>query len=158
VQWSLPLTIRGWGDGGIATLTPKAGVQYLHLSENSFAETGGGGFAVSSGSRGTDSLQPYIGAALAQKFVTANDTEITPELRLGYAHDVFASRTLTVTDSGGAAFLVSGVAPSRDQVTAGFGLVVEATPNFSAYAAYDAILHTGNITEQTLSAGLRWRF
>ena len=32
---------------GIATLTPKAGVQFLHLGENGFTETGASGFDLS---------------------------------------------------------------------------------------------------------------
>jgi fibronectin-binding autotransporter adhesin len=64
-------------------LTPKAGVQFVHLSEDGFGESGAGGFDLSSTSRGTDSFQPYIGAALAQKFVTDSGAELTPELRFG---------------------------------------------------------------------------
>jgi hypothetical protein len=98
-QWCRPLQVQGWADaaGGIADLTPKLGVQYLHLSEGAFAETGASGCSLSSGSRGTDSLQPYLGVALAQRFVTDGSAKITPELRLGYAHDLFNARVLTVT-------------------------------------------------------------
>ena len=35
--------------------------------------------------RMTASFQPYVSFAAAQKFVTADGTEVTPELRLGYA-------------------------------------------------------------------------
>ncbi|HTZ36715.1 MAG TPA: autotransporter domain-containing protein, partial [Stellaceae bacterium] len=127
-QWSLPLGVAGYA-GGAATLTPKAGFQYLHLWEGAFAETGAGGFDLASESRGTDSLQPYIGVAAAQKFIAGEATEVTPELRLGYAHDLFGGRVLTVATASGANFPVTGVAPSRDQVTAGFGLAVEAAPS-----------------------------
>jgi outer membrane autotransporter protein len=156
-QWSLPLPIAGYG-GGIATLTPKAGIQYLHLSEDAFGETGAGGFDLGNSGHGTDSLQPYIGAALSQKFVTASGAQITPELRLGYAHDVFDSRLLTVTSAGGAAFPVEGVKPSRDQLSAGIGITMAAGPCLSLYADYDAIVPTGNTTEQTIQAGLRLKF
>ena len=156
-QWSLPLTITGFGNGN-AVLTSKAGLQYLHLSEGSFNDSGASGFDLSSGSRGTDSLQPYLGIAAAQKFVTDDGTVIAPELRLGYAHDVFNTRGLTVTTVSGAAFPVAGLAPSRDQVIAGLGLAVQAAPNLSLYANYDTTLHTGNTTTQTVQAGLRWRF
>ncbi len=156
-QWSLPLTIAGYG-GSAATLTPKAGIQYLYLFEGAFSETGASGFDLGNSGHGTDSLQPFIGAALAQKFVTDGGAEITPELRLGYAHEVFDSRVLTVTSIGGAAFPVGGVKPSRDQLTAGLGLVMQAAPNLSAYADYDTMLHTGNTTEQVVQAGLRWKF
>lgn len=157
-QWSLPLTIQGVGTNSVATLTPKAGLEYLHLSEDAFGESGGSGFDLTAGGHDTDSLQPYIGAALSQKFVTEGGTEITPELRLSYAHEVFDSRLLRVTTLSGASFAVTGVAPSRDQVAAGFGMVIQAGPNLNLYANYDAVLHTGNTTEQTVQAGLRWNF
>jgi outer membrane autotransporter protein len=157
-QWSLPLAIQGYGSG-IATLTPKAGVQFVHLSEDGFDESGASGFDLSSTNHGTDGVQPYIGAALAQKFVTDGGTEMTPELRFGYAREALSgSRFLTVATVGGASFPVIGVRPSRDQVTAGLGITMAAGPNLSFYANYDAILPTGNTTDQTLSAGLRWKF
>jgi outer membrane autotransporter protein len=53
---------------------------------------------------------------------------------------------------------VTGVAPSRNQLTGGLGFTVQAAPNLSLYATYDAVLPTGNTTEQTVQAGLRWRF
>ncbi|HXC27377.1 MAG TPA: autotransporter outer membrane beta-barrel domain-containing protein [Stellaceae bacterium] len=156
-QWSLPLPIAGYG-GGMATLTPKAGIEYLYLSEDAFSESGAGGFDLSNSGHGTNSLQPYLAAALSQKFVTASGMQLTPELRLGYAHDMFDSRLLTVIAASGAGFPVEGVKPSRDQVTAGIGVVVQATTCLSAYADYDTILHTGNTTEQTIQAGLRLKF
>jgi outer membrane autotransporter protein len=80
-------------------------------------------------------------------------------LRLGYAYEALSnSRLLTVTTVGGASFPVTGVAPSRSQLTGGVGLSVVAGPNLSVYANYDALLPTGNTTDQTIQAGLRWRF
>lgn len=156
-QWSLPQPIQGLL-GGIATLTPKAGLQFVHLSEGSFAETGAGGFDLSNSGHGTDSLQPYVGAALSQKYTTASGTVITPEVRLGYLYEAFDTRLLTVTAADGAAFPVTGVTPSRSQVTAGIGFTMVAAPNLSIYANYDAVLPTGNTTEQVVQGGLRFRF
>jgi fibronectin-binding autotransporter adhesin len=131
----------------------------VHLSENSFAETGGSGFDLSSGSHGTNSAQPYIGAAVAQKFVTDSGAEITPELRLGYAYEAVSnSRLLAVTSVSGADFPVVGVKPSRDQLSGGLALTVQAGPNLSFYANYDTILPAGNTVDQTVQAGLRYRF
>jgi fibronectin-binding autotransporter adhesin len=154
-QWSLPLPIQGLG--GTATLTPKAGIEYLHLFEAAFTETGAGGLDLAASNRGTDSLQPYIAAALSQKFITAGGTRIAPELRLGYAYEIFDSRLLTVTSLSGDAFPVEGVKPTRGQLTAGIGIVIQAA-HLAAYADYDAIVPTGNTTEQVVQAGLRWRF
>jgi len=156
-QWSRSLRVSGL-DGGAATLTPKAGIEYLHLSEGAFGELGGSGFDLADSGHGTQSLQPYVGAALSQKFITESGTVIAPELRLGYSHELFDSRVLTVTTASGTAFPVTGVAPSRNQLSAGAGLVIQTGPGLSLYADYDTILHTGNTTEQTVQAGLRVTF
>jgi fibronectin-binding autotransporter adhesin len=157
-QWSMPLAIPGLA-GGSATLTPKAGVQYVHLSEGAFAETGAGTFDLGANGRGADSLQPYVGFALSQRFATRGGTEITPELRLGYAYETLANaRRLAVFAADGTAFPVSGIPPSRNQLSAGLGLTMTAGPNLSFYASYDAILPVGNTRSQTFQAGLRWKF
>jgi fibronectin-binding autotransporter adhesin len=87
----------------------------VHLSEGSVSETGASGFDLSSASNSTDSFQPYVGVAAAKKFVTTDGTEITPELRLGYAYETLSnSRLLTVATVDGTNFSVTGVAPSRN--------------------------------------------
>jgi outer membrane autotransporter protein len=150
-QWSLPWQTAGFG-GGLATLTPKAGIQFVHLSEGSFSESGASGFDLASGNRSTDSFQPYVGVAASQKFVTAGGTEITPELRLGYAYEALSNpRLLTVTAVDGANFPVSGVKPSRNQLTGGLGLTLQSGPNLSFYATCDAVLPTGNTPPITRS-------
>jgi outer membrane autotransporter protein len=156
-QWSLPTPVPGIS--GPATVTPKIGVQYLHLYETGFKERGADGFNLSAGANDTDSVQPYIGLAAAEKFVTADGTEITPELRLGYSREVASnSRLLSVASVDGTPFVARGVKPSRDIVTAGTGITVRAQDNLFLYANYDAVLHTGNTSDQTVSAGLRVRF
>ena len=157
-QWSLPLQVQGLGQG-LATLTPKTGVQFLHLGENGFTETGAGGFDLSAASHGTDSLQPFVALALSQKFVTADSTLITPELRLGYDREALAgSRILTVATVSGAQFPVSGIKPSKNIMTAGAGFTVQAAPALALYATYDAVLPIGNTIDHTVQAGLRLKF
>jgi fibronectin-binding autotransporter adhesin len=157
-QWSLPLQVSGFGQG-VATLTPKTGVQYLHLDENAFNETGAAGFDLSSGGHSTDSLQPFVAVSASQKFVTNGGMWITPEVRLGYDREVLSgARTLTVATVTGALFPVTGVKPSKDIFTTGAGLTIDYQPNLALYATYDAIVPTGNTTDQTVEAGLRVRF
>jgi fibronectin-binding autotransporter adhesin len=157
-QWSLPLAVPGIG-GADASLTPRAGLQFLHLGEGGFSESGAGGFNLSSGGRDTDSLQPYIGVTLAQSFVTDGGIRITPEARLGYARELLSNaRLITETTVSGANFFVAGVRPTRDIVTVGVGVTVEAMRDMRLYAAYDAILRTGNTAAHNFSAGARIRF
>jgi len=152
------LQVESYG-GRVATLTPKLGFQFVHLSEGGFADSGASGFDLSSSDRSTDSFQPYLGIAAAEEFVTDSGTSITPELRLGYAYETLSNaRLLTATTVSAASFPVAGVAPSRHQLTAGLGLAMIAGPNLQFYVNYDAILPTSNTASQTIQAGLRWRF
>jgi fibronectin-binding autotransporter adhesin len=153
MQASLPTVVNG------ATVTPKAGLPFLYLSETVFAETGANGLSLSSGARSTNSLQPYLGLSVEQTFMTPEGAKLTPELRLGYSHEVLSnSRALTVATLDGTNFLVQGVNPSKDMLTAGVGLTVRARDDVFLYANYDALVRTGNTAIQTVSAGLRIRF
>jgi fibronectin-binding autotransporter adhesin len=157
-QWSLPLQIQGLGQG-LATLTPKAGFQFLHLGENGFNETGSGGLDLASNSRSTDSFQPFVALSASQNFITADGTLITPEARLGYDREVLSgARTLTVATIGGAQFPVTGIKPAKNILTAGAGVTAKAAPNLTLYLTYDAVVPTGNVTDQTVQGGLRIQF
>lgn len=152
-QASRRFSIDGYG------LTPQAGLQWTHLSETGFGENGAGGFDLAVASHDTDSLRPFIGAALDRTFSTDSGTRITPEVRLGYSREVLSTgRTINVTTASAAAFLVNGISPSRDQVTAGAGVIVQAAQTLDLFVDYDYAPLTGNQTSQTVSAGLRYRF
>jgi autotransporter-associated beta strand protein len=115
--------------------------------------------SLSSPSRYNDSLQPFVAVSAAQEFVTAGGMFVTPEVRLGYNREALGgARSLTVASVTGVVFPVVGVRPSKDIVTAGAGLTVDYAPNLALYATYDAIVPTGNTTDQTVQAGLRIRF
>lgn len=152
-QFGLPLPV------GQALVTPKAGLEFLHLGESSFAETGAGGFDLTSPSRTTDSLRPFVALAAAQDFTTADGTRIVPEARLGFSYEALSnSRGLTVDTIGGVNFQVPGARPSRAQLTAGIGVTVQARSDMDVYVDYDSIVHTGNTLDQAASAGLRIKF
>jgi fibronectin-binding autotransporter adhesin len=144
---------------GDAVVTPRAGANFLHVEEESFVETGAGGANLSGTSGSMNSVQPFIGMALSQRFRTEGGTGITPELRLGYSHELADNtRLLTVTAIDGTSFLTPGVRPSRDMLRAGTGITVRARDDLAFFVDYDAILPTGNTVEQSISAGLRVEF
>jgi len=156
-QWSLPTPVASIV--GTAVITPKIGVQFLHLTEDGFKETGAGGFDVSSRGHDTDSVQPYLGLAAAEKFLTTDGSEVTPEIRLGYSREMLdTSRIITLAAIDGTAFVARGAKPSRDMLIAGVGVTLRARDNIFLYANYDGILPTGNTSDHTVSAGLRVRF
>ena len=144
---------------GEVALAAKAGVQYLHLGESGFAETGANGLDLVSGNRSTDSFQPYLRLSAARDFETADGLDLAPTVRLGYGREVLSnSRAVTVGALDGTAFLVEGVKPSRDLLTAGVGLTARARDDLFLYARYDALLPVGNTIDHTVSAGLRLAF
>jgi len=157
VQWSAPMTVpTTWG---LATVTPKVGGQFLHLGEAGFNESGAGGLNLASGRRDTDSFQPYLGLAVSENFVAVDGTRLTPEVRVGYSREALSNRrVVTVAAIDGTPFVVRGVKPSRDMLTAGVGVSVQARDDLSLYGNYDALVHTGNTIDQTVSAGLRIHF
>ncbi len=61
-------------------------------------------------------------------------------------------------NGGGGTFTADGVAPSRDQVTAGIGLGARLGNRLALDADYRAVLPTGNLIEHTLSASLHYGF
>jgi outer membrane autotransporter protein len=157
-QWSLPLSFPAFGNGS-ATFTPEAGLQFVHVMEDGFGETGGDDFNLSASGRGTDSFQPYLTAKLAQEFNTEAGDAVIPELRLGFAHEVLNNlRLLTVSTAGGVAFPTAGLEPARSQLSGGLGVTVQTGANLYLYADYDAVLPTGNTVIHTIQAGLHWRF
>ena len=152
-QASLPLDIGG------VRVTPRAGVQFVNLFESSFAETGANGFNLSNRGRGTDSLQPYLATSSWRSFATDQGSIITPEVRLGYTREALSnSRLVTVATVTGANFPVQGVKPSKNMLTAGAGVTMQAQDNVYLYADYDAVAPTGNTAYQVVSAGLRIKF
>jgi fibronectin-binding autotransporter adhesin len=157
LQWSAPMTVpTSWG---LATVTPRIGAQFLHLHEGGFSDSGAGGLDLSSGGRNTDSFQPYLGVALSESFVCMDGIKFTPEVRAGYSREVLSNnRLVTVAAIDGTPFVINGVKPSRDMLTAGVGITAQARDNLSLYANYDALTHTGNTLDQTVSVGLRIRF
>jgi fibronectin-binding autotransporter adhesin len=156
-QWSLPTSIAGIA--GTAVVTPKMGVQFLHLTEDGFTETGAAGFDLSSSGHDTDSVQPFLGVAAAEKFLTTGGHQITLEIRLGYSREMLnTNRILAVAAADGTPFVARGIRPSRDMLIAGVGVTLRARDTVFLYANYDAILPTGNTSNHAVSAGLRVRF
>ncbi|MFC5417751.1 autotransporter domain-containing protein [Dongia soli] len=73
-------------------LTPHAGLDYVHIFEESFSESGAGAFDLTTKSNDTDSLKPHIGVSLAKTFATDNSWRLTPQLDLTYRREMLDNR------------------------------------------------------------------
>ena len=152
-QAGLPLDLGG------LSMMPRAGIQFVNLFEGNFTESGADGFNLANAGRNTDSLQPYVAFSARRSFTGDESTAVTPELRLGYTREALSNnRLLTVATVGGVDFPVQGVRPSKNMLTAGVELTMQAGTNLYLYADYDAVVPTGNTAYQVVSDGLRIRF
>ena len=73
------------------TVAPAAGLEYVHLFENGFDESGAPGFTVTASSRNANSLRPFIGASAARSFITGNGLIIIPHADLAWSHELFSA-------------------------------------------------------------------
>jgi fibronectin-binding autotransporter adhesin len=144
---------------GWATLTPKLGFQYLHLTENGYTESGAGANNLTVAGHDTESFRPLVGANVDRQFTTEDGTRIVPEARLSYSHELLnVTHEVTEQDASSSPTTVVGLNPARNILGLGTGLAIAATDRLSLYADYDADLSPGSATVQTVSAGLRVHF
>jgi fibronectin-binding autotransporter adhesin len=144
---------------GWATLTPKLGFQYLHISESGYSESGAGANNLTVGSHDTDSLRPQVGASLEREFTTDDGTRIVPEARASYSREILDVRHNVIEqDASSTPTTVVGLNPARNIAGLGAGVAIAATDRLSFYASYDANLSPGDATVQTLAAGFRIKF
>jgi fibronectin-binding autotransporter adhesin len=140
------------------TILPAAGLQYVHLFEAGFSESGAPAFDLAVSNRNSDSLRPFIGANATKSFLTANGVRLVPEADLTYSHEVMNAAPPSLVQVGGGSFSVSGLVPARDQLSVGGGLTATLSERLGLFAAYHASLPLGNLFGQTVEAGLRYRF
>ncbi len=139
-------------------LTPRAGLDYLHLFEEGFKESGATGFDLTSESGDMDSLRPFVGVSVSREFVTDGGTKLTPQLDLTYSREVLDNGRNAQVLVGGGAFTVAGVKPSRDQLILGVSLTASLTQSFDLFGGYTALLPVGNTISHNFEAGLRVTF
>lgn len=153
VQASMP-----WAMGPIV-LTPRAGVRYTHLDGLGLNETGPTSQNLRVADQSLDSLQPYVGVTLDYPFQTKSERSGSFQARVGYAYETQSvNRTVRVAAADGTGFAVPGTTDSRGMVTTGAGVTLPIGKTANAYVRYDALLHTGNFSAQSLQAGVSYRF
>jgi autotransporter-associated beta strand protein len=142
---------------GDITVQPAAGITYTHLFENTFTETGAGGFNLTNPTRDTDSLRPFVSASASQAFMTGGGMRIVPEADISYSYETM-SNPPSLVQVGGGSFTVAGATPSRNQLQIGGGVTMTMTNQLALHAAYHVVLPTGNLVEHIVEAGASYRF
>lgn len=134
---------------------PYASLQYVHLRQSSFEETGAGAMGLVGDDLEADSLRSGLGLSVERSLAGARH-RWTPSLRASWMHEFLDTRqsvntSLSGAGSGaGAGFTTHGVDLGRDWAVTGAGLRMDMTSNVALFGGYDLqfnsrqTLHTGN--------------
>ncbi|TXH37154.1 MAG: autotransporter outer membrane beta-barrel domain-containing protein [Rhodospirillaceae bacterium] len=139
-------------------LTPRVGVDYLHLFEDGYKESGAGAFDLEAESSDTDSLKPHVGVSVAKTFATDNGWNLTPEMSLTYSREMLDDSHQAQVLVGGGSFTVEGVKLTRDELALGTELTAQMSQTFELFSGYTAVLPIGNTVSHNFEAGLRAEF
>ena len=139
------------------TLEPTIGVNYAHYAQGAFTETGAPGFNLSVAAMSAISVRPYIGLSATGSFTRASGLRLTPEADIRFSHEM-KDTPLSLVEVGGGRFSVAGLEPSRNEVSLGAGIAAQVNPRMNFHARFEAVLPTGNRLQESLDAGLTYRF
>lgn len=141
------------------TLEPTLGLNYAHLSQDSFSETGaaadGNNYGLNVNSVDMDSVRSSMGVRLGAQLGAADSTQYLAELHALWEHE-FADRYAVANESfvgGSGAFDVRGVELGADTLRLGGGLTVAFTQSVQGFVNYEAGLNS-QINSSTISGGL----
>ena len=146
---------------GWLTVEPTIGLNYAHLWQDSFSETGtatdGNNYGLNVNSVDMDSFRSAVGVRLAAKFGKKTGVQFIPALRAVWKHE-FLDRYADVNASfvgGSGDFNVRGVELGADTAVLGGGLTVAFNKAIQGFVNYDANLNS-QLTSSTVSGGLSY--
>ena len=120
-------------------LTPTALVNYIHVTQDDYTETGAGGANLEVDPDDINILELGLGVEASWKKEMSNGGLFEPAVHIGYRYDVIgdeAGATSSFT-GGGAAFNTDGFDPAESTFNAGFGATMYNTNNWEFTGGYD---------------------
>ncbi len=149
----------GTSFGQIAT-EPFAGLAFVHLNTDSFAESGSTNIAALSGSGSNqDVIYSTLGARAAINYVLANGFVLTPHVFAAWQH-AFGTVTPAAAlafETNGASFVTAGVPLARDAALVDAGFDLHLTRQLALQVVYFGQL-ASRIQDNSVMGGFRWRF
>ena len=127
-------------------LTPKAGLRYLHIKQDSYTDTLGQNVKTDN----TDLLTAVAGVNYAYDFVE-KDYTLTPEVRLAATYDIVSDNADATVVMGTGSYTTSGKRLPRSGVEAGVGVTMnmfdalDVSLNYDAGIRRDYTSHTGTV-------------
>jgi outer membrane autotransporter protein len=125
---------------GRTELQPYGALQYIHLRQNGFAETGGPS-ALAVDAVDADSLRSFVGSRLSLPMVTSSGQLIIPQIRASWLHEFLDTNQVANARlgafGGGTSFAVQGLDLGRDWALVGTGVTWQMTERLSLAGNYD---------------------
>ncbi|MFP4055163.1 MAG: autotransporter domain-containing protein, partial [Phycisphaerae bacterium] len=145
---------------GEFTFGPVASVQYTHVEEDGYRESGAGAMNLDVDAVRADSLQTTVGlrAMMDHRLPWAT---LTPQLRAEWLHEYRSeARSLSARFGGaGSSFVVRGQDPAADVFLLNAGLGLDFLNGLSAQIGYEFYTECGDgMTSHGISASLRYEF
>jgi outer membrane autotransporter protein len=115
------------------TVTPMAGLEYNHLSQDGYTETGAGALSLNVQGESKDRVRSMLGTKVGVQKDIGNGITMSPSIHVAWRHDFNRSGmdlTSTLT-GGGAAFTTPGQKLAQDSFNAGAGLAFQKSKNFT---------------------------
>jgi autotransporter-associated beta strand protein/YVTN family beta-propeller protein len=145
---------------GTATLTPYAGMQYLHLNRDGFSETGSALANLNVREANEDSFRTLLGARLSQVVKAGWGVSIQPMLHAAWVRenaDSFSRLSADFAAAPAAAYSVYGPKLKRNRAAVGADLVTRFSETAQLNVAYNAELAKSD-DWHTLSATFEYRW
>ena len=138
---------------------PIATLDYFYQRRDAFTENGADSLNLQVQTVKNRTLRSHLGVNVSWDTPMQNGSVMTPVLQLGWAHErPLDDRAITAGLNGQPGdFTVYGDTKTTDSLTAGAGVNLVSGKNFSLLARYGAE-YRRDFTDQTLSAGLNYRF
>ena len=145
---------------GGAQLQPYAALQYVHLRQDGFTETGAGSINLSVDGMTTDSLRSFLGSRVVWYRRFGGNRSVAPELHALWRHEFLDDARLVNADFLGApgnSFVVAGADLGRDAASLGGACTFYLAERLSLFADYDLLLSDAQVTHAaTGGAQLLW--
>ena len=144
---------------GAWTYGPTAGLQYTHLTVNSYGESGSDA-DLSVREDQSDSLRSKVGGSVRYAFVSSRMT-FTPHLSASWQHEFLdSSRGITsqFTNFAGGSFIVRTPDSSSDSALVDAGLDAQVCKSVTLFGDYLAQAGQDNYFGQSIQAGVRVNF
>jgi outer membrane autotransporter protein len=143
------------------TVDPTIGLDYAHLRQNSFSESGiatdGNNYGLNVKSVDMDSFRTALGVRLAAQFGKKDGVQFIPALRAVWEHE-FSDRTADVNArfvGGSGDFTVRGVKLGADSGILDASLTVAFNKAIQGFVNFDANLNS-QLSSHTISGGLSY--